>query len=402
MQKFKYTAVNIDKKKFSGTFLADNEDHLREQLAVQGLYLVSSKVVTGSSPNSFFSVSGKVKIAELTTFCRQFSIMINSGISIVDCIDVLKTQSYSSYFKQVLEIVYEDIKSGLLLSEAMKKHKKVFPDFFRNMVYVGEMSGSLDTVLTSISDYYDVDTRIRRKTKDAMIYPIILVVLLVGVLILLMVFVVPTFMDALDKLDVEMPEITMAIFNVSTFISTNWKEITLTIVGLAALFVLIGRTTKGRYAYDTIKLYLPIVSKVQINMATARFARSLGLLLQSGMDIVDAMEVISVIIGNKNLEKRFGVIAEEVKAGQNITTVMNKHKLFPQMLIQMISVGEKTGELDSVLLRSCSFFDNQVETSLSSITTILQPAMLAIMGGVIGVVFYAVYSPILSILTTLT
>ena len=163
MQKYKYTAFNLNKKKFTGTFLAESEDHLREELAKQNLFLISAKPVADKSPNPFFSTSSKVKISEITNFCRQFSILTNSGISIVDSLGMLKEQSYSSLLKRVLEMVHEDVKAGLLLSEALEKHPKIFPEFFRSMTYVGEMSGSLDTVLNDLANYYEMDDKMRRK-----------------------------------------------------------------------------------------------------------------------------------------------------------------------------------------------------------------------------------------------
>ena len=171
MKKFKYTAINADKKKFTGTFMAADEESLREQLILQKLYLVKSRAVSFKPPNAFFSVSGKVKVGELTTFCRQFSIMVSSGILAIDCLSVLKTQSYSGYFKKVLEEMHEDVKAGKLISEAMEKHKNAFPEFFRSMTYVGEMSGTLDKVLVSLADYYESDSKIKAKTKNVIVIP---------------------------------------------------------------------------------------------------------------------------------------------------------------------------------------------------------------------------------------
>ena len=163
MPKYKYVAVNINKVKFSGSFIAENEKDLAVQLAKQNLYLVSCTQVKRASPSNFFSVTGKVKLNEITTFCRQFSIMINAGISVVNSIGILKNQKYTGYFKSVLDTVYDDIKGGLSLSEAMKKHEKVFPNFFRSMVYVGEISGQLDRVLLSLAEYYEKDREIKKR-----------------------------------------------------------------------------------------------------------------------------------------------------------------------------------------------------------------------------------------------
>ena len=173
MNKYKYTAVNLDKKKIKGTFIAKDEQDLGEQLAKQGLYLISSSIYTGNTPSAFFTLgTGKVTLAELTIFCRQFAIMLNTNIPILDCLDILKNQPYSGYFKKILEVIYDDVKSGILLSAALEKHGRVFPDFFKSMISVGEKSGKLDVVFVSLADYYETDTAIKRKAKSAMSYPL--------------------------------------------------------------------------------------------------------------------------------------------------------------------------------------------------------------------------------------
>lgn len=401
MHKFKYKAVNIEKRVFTGTFLAESEADLRKLLADQNLFLVKAKVLSDKGPNAFFTVSGKVNMRELTHFCRQFSIMINAGISIVDCLAVLKDQSYSSFFRKVLSIVHEDVLSGLLLSEAMKKHPKVFPDFFYSMTHVGEMSGALDKVFINLADYYETDNRMRKKAKLAMIYPLTLLFMLVAVLAIMMVFVVPTFQESLKKLEVDMPAITTFIFNVSNFVATNWKYIFLIIIAIIVAFYLIKRTPSGRYYWDKLKLHLPLIRTTQISMATSRFARGFGILLSSGMDIVQAMEIISNVIGNKDIEQRFKLAMNDVKRGMSLSMAFTSYKLFPQILVQMISVGEKTGALDEVLLRSCSYFDEQVENAYNALISSIQPIMLLLMGGTIGFVFIAIYAPMLSIMQTI-
>lgn len=401
MKKFKYTAINADKKKFTGTFMAEDEESLREQLILQKLYLVKSRAVSFKPPNAFFSVSGKVKVGELTTFCRQFSIMISSGILAIDCLSVLKSQSYTGYFKKVLEEMHEDVKAGKLISEAMEKHKNAFPEFFRSMTYVGEMSGTLDKVLVSLADYFESDSKLKAKTKSAMVYPIMLLVMLVGVVMLMMILVIPRFRVSLAALDVEMPALTMTIFNFSEYLIANWMQIFLYVFVIFFLLSMFGKTKKGRYVYDTIKLKIPIIKNIQVNKASSKFARAFGLLIGSGMDIVEAMSIVSIVLGNKNIEKRFKVSAEAVTQGKTLTSALNEEKIFPDMLIQMISIGEKTDSIDEVLLKSCAFFDDLVESSLSRLTTILQPIMLLIMGLSVGVIFYAIYSPMLSIMTGL-
>ena len=402
MQKYKYSAIDINKKKFNGIFLAENDDELRQKLAEQNLYLISFKAVSDKPKSSFWSVSGKIKISDLATFCRQFAIMINSGISIINCVEILaEQQRKGDFFKTVLESVHEDINSGSQLSAAMQKHKKVFPEFFCSMVYVGELSGSLDKVLVNIADYYENDNRIKKKIKGALMYPIMIMVLMIGVVVMMLTYIIPTFNKALAQLDVDSPLITQIIVQISQGFIQNWRTIAGITLIVIALFLLFRKSAKGRLILDSIKIKLPLLGKVQTNMVTARFARSFGLLLESGMDIVDAMDVMSHVLGNKKVEEDFVKVTNDVKQGMTLTAALTKHKMFVTMLIQMVSVGEKTGSIDEVLRRSCGYFDEQVETSMMSMTSLIQPVMLIIMGGVIGIMFYAIYAPMLQIMTNL-
>ncbi len=403
MQKFKYTAVNLQKQKIKGTFIANDEHDLAAQLAKQSLYLISAKPYTNDTPSAFFtlSVGSTVKLSELTTFCRQFAIMQNTSIPILECLDILRHQNYTAYFKNILNVVYEDVKSGIVLSEALNKHKKVFPDFFRSMVRVGEVSGKLDIVLNSLADYYERDTALKGKVKSAMSYPMFLMGMTVGILILMMLVVIPTFRDAMTQMDVEITGITKVVYDLSDFALAYWRVMLVTVILIAMLIFLALRTEKGAYTFDVMKVKLPLIGTVTRNLLTARFARAFGLLLSSGMDMSDAMDSVEIIMGNRYLKDRFHGAAESVRHGMSLAMAFEAYNLFPHMMIQMVTIGEKTATLEDVLMRSCNFFDNQVETSLNSLTSKIQPVMLMLMGGVVATLFIAVYSPMLSIMTSI-
>ena len=403
MQKYKYIAVNLQKQKIKGTFIANDEHDLAAQLAKQSLYLISAKAYTNDTPSAFFtlSVGSSVSLPELTTFCRQFSIMQNTGIPILDCLDILRNQQYSSYFRKLLQVIYEDVKSGLLLSDALRKHKKVFPHFFRSMVRVGEMSGKMELVFASLANYYESDTAIKSKVKSALSYPMMLLAMTVGVVILMMLVVVPTFRTAMSQMEVEITGITKVVYDMSDFLLGYWKVLLLGVILIVLLLILIGRTESGAFFFDKLKVKLPIVKTIQRNLLTARFARAFGLLLSSGMDLNTAMKSVEVIIGNRYIKQKFHNAAESVRQGMALTLAFEAYDLFPNMMLQMITIGERTGTLDEVLMRSCAFFDNQVETSLNSLTAKIQPIMLMLMGLIIGTLFIAVYSPMLSIMSNL-
>ena len=228
-----------------------------------------------------------------------------------------------------------------------------------------------------------------------------LAMMTVGITIIMLAFVVPTFRKTLSTLDIKPEGITLAVYNISDFILTWWYLIVLLVILIVGGLFLFLRTNTGKRVFDIFKIKCPLIGRVQINLITARFARAFSLLLESGMDLATALDTISIILGNRYVEERFNEAAEDVRHGVSLTNAFQKQNLFPQMLLQMLSVGEKTASLEDVLGRSCKFFDEQVESSLSSLTSKIQPTMLIIMGVVIGTLFIAIYSPMLSIMNGL-
>lgn len=403
MPTYKYVAVNLQKQKFKGKFIAEDEKDLAVQLAKQNLYLVTASEYKGGTPSAFFTLgTGKVKMSELTTFCRQFAIMITSGIQILDCLDILKNQSFSSYFKSILNVITEDVRGGDMLSAALDKHKKVFPDFFVSMVHVGEASGKLEFVFESLANYYESDAATRRKVKSALSYPLMLMGMTVAITILMLSYVVPTFKDVLSKLEVEPQGFTAAVYGLSDFMLEYWRVLLILVVVIVGGLFLFLRSNTGKRAFDVFKIKCPVVGKVTIELITARFARAFSILLSSGMDLASALDSTAMILGNSYVKERFIAASEEVRHGVTITNAFRKYHLFPEMMTQMLAVAEKTNSMEEVLTRSCRFFDEQVEATLSSVTNKIQPIILCIMGLVIGSLFLAVYAPMLDIMNTLT
>ena len=402
MQKYKYTAVNLQKQKIRGVFIANDERDLAAQLARQSLYLIKAKPYA-DMPSAFFTTgTGKVPMNELTSFCRQFAIMQNTHIPILDCLDILRNQNYSGYFRSILNVIYDDVKSGVVMSAALDKRAKVFPDFFRSMVHVGEMSGKLDLVFNSLAEYYEKDAEIKGKFRSAMSYPLVLMAMTVGIVILMLTAVIPVFRDALKQMDVEIAGITKVVYDLSEFLLEYWQLMLSGIMLLGLLIFGLLQTQKGKYALDVLLLKTPILCTLQQNMITARFARAFGLLLSSGMDMSAAMDSVEIIIGNRYLKRKFHAAAESIRHGMSLSVAFDVYKLFPPMMIQMVTVGERTASIDEVLMRSCVFFDTQVEESLNAVSSKIQPIMLVIMGGIIGTLFIAVYAPMLDIMTALS
>ena len=401
MRKYQYTAVNLNKEKVTGIFLAKDEKDLALQLSKQKLYLLEAKKYTGATPSAFFTMgTGQVSLAEITNFCRQCATMLTAGLSIMEAMDVMRKQSFSSYFKSILDVVYDDVKAGMMLSAALNRHEKVFPEFFRSMIFVGEASGKMDIVFNALADYYDNDTAVRKKAKSAMSYPIMLAGLTIAIAIAMLCFIVPTFRDSLSSLDVEATGLTKIVYDASDFVLERWSTILLIIMGILGGIFVFSKTEAGKFFFDSISLKIPLLKDIKIAMITARFAKGFDLLLIGGMDIIEALEAAKVIIGNREMTARYELAVEDVRVGMPITKAFEKHKLFPNLLIQMIAVGEKTAKLDEVLARCGNFFDQQAADTIMTVTSTIQPIMLCMMGGVVGLMFIAIYSPMLSIMQT--
>ena len=403
MQKqYKFKAVDINKK-FSGIYLAEDENDLTRQLEKQGLYLVSCKVYNNTTPSAFFTLgTGKVTHTELTNFCRHFAIMINSGLTVLECLDALRNQSFSPYFKSILQIIYADVKGGFMLSSAIEKHKKAFPQFFRSMVKVGEYSCKLAQVFNNLATYYEKEHTVKAKTASALSYPIILLILTFGTVILMLVFIVPTFQDALKTLNVTPTGLTKVAYDVSDYFNANYPTIILVVIVVGLILFLFAKTKAGKSFFDWLKINAPFIGTVNVNIITAKFARCFGLLISSGMDLTEALDSVVIVFGNVDVEKRFKAATEHVKNGMSVSTAFEHYKLFPEVMLQMIAVAEKTATFEEVMEKSANFYDDMVDTSLNSFVNKLQPIILGILGVVVGGLFVAVYSPILSIMDTLT
>jgi type IV pilus assembly protein PilC len=401
MKKFKYVATDKDGKTIKGNFVAENETEMKEMLLKAGYFVTSFRQVSTSDLSAFFSLSGKVKVNELSQFCNQFSIMIAAGISIEESIEVASQQSFSRLLKTTLNKVLEDLRQGVLLSDAMAKHPKVFPPFFSSMVFVGESAGCLDRVLVNVAEYYQLEERTKKKVRGALAYPAILLVMLIGVVVVMMAFVIPQFVGAFATMDIEMPALTMAIFNMSNFFKENILFILAFLFAFIVVMWALNFLPSVKELYDTLKIKLPIFHRINMAIFTSRFCRSLGLLLASGSDSLSALENLKKTITNRYLSKQFDKVVANVQMGMSLSSALSSEMGLSPVLIQMIIVGERTGDLAPILNRTAPYFDAQAEASLNLITTIVQPTIMLLLGASVAVLFIAIYSPILQMITEL-
>jgi type IV pilus assembly protein PilC len=398
MPLYQYKAQMVDGKVVSDKKIAVDERDLKSILRNDNLFLMEAEEVVEKKKSVFFSVRSSVSKSAVTTFMRQLSVMISSGVSVEDAISTLKFQESSVPFRNILTNIHDDLLKGVFLSDAFAKYPKIFPAFFKNMIYIAELSGSLDMVLVKLADYYERDRKIKGKAKSAMVYPMFLLALIVVVFVFLMVFIIPQFEDMLGELGGEMPLITQIIIDASRFVTLNFPFI-LTGGLLLILFVFVFfKTKRGRLTKDYLKLKLPIIKNVTYYLITARFARGFGVLVASGMSIMDSIETIGKLMENKVFEKKFEYAVGEVKRGKRIARSIANLKFFPVMLTEMIAVGEKTGNLDNVLESTANFYDDKLEQSIEKATSALEPLLIIFAGGMVGIVILSIFLPIISLM----
>jgi type IV pilus assembly protein PilC len=294
--------------------------------------------------------------------------------------------------------IKESVQSGTTLSEALRKHKKVFDDLYVNMVEAGEVGGALDTILVRLANYREKADALARKVKGAMVYPIVVSIVAVGVTLAMLKFIVPVFAKMFSDLGASLPTPTLMVLNLSDFINDYFWLMILGAVGAFAVVKLYGRTTNGRLRLDQIKLMIPLIGTLIRKSSVARFARTLGTLISSGVSILDALDTTAKTAGNRVVQDAIKKATVSIAEGDTITGPLKECGVFPPMVVQMISVGEKTGGLDEMLSKIADFYDEEVDAAVSALTSMIEPVVIVIMGAVIGGILIAMYLPMFDII----
>ena len=398
MVNYKCKVYDDKGKKKTVKMLAENESQLKVNLAQQGYYLETYKEIPIKKPNAFFTMTRSIKRSEVVVFLRQFSVMLNSGISIDDTLNALRLQNYSAGLKQVLDRIYTEVVSGNLLSKAFRERLDVFPEFFCNMIEIGELSGTLDSVFSSMADYYENDEKLKNKARSTLAYPMILVVLIVGVILFMTYFILPKFEDMFGEFEGDIPTISKIVFGIGTFIRTNMLYIVLVLASIVVILFIYFKTPAGRRTKDRLALKLPVIGKINNATITARFARAFSILLASGMNITNCMENLVNILQNTVYVKHFKEAMQEVIRGKTIAVSLKNAKVFNPLLVQMVSVGEKSGNLEEVLNSTTAFFDDQVDTTINKAIALLEPVTIILLGGVVAIVLLSIYVPMIELM----
>lgn len=395
MPVFEYKGKSATGSAVTGEYKAKNRAEL-EKILRRNKILVNSISRKPTSIN--LQIGTGVKKIEISRFTRQFATMIGAGLPMVQCLDILSQQMESQAFRKIIADIKESVSSGTTLSEAMRKHKKIFDDLFVNMVEAGEMGGALDTILVRLANYREKADALARKVKGAMVYPVVVTIVALGVTLAMLKFVVPTFANMFKNLDAGLPEPTRIVMGISNFLNDNFMVLMGSVVLLAVLFKVAISTKKGRLYWDMFLLHSPAIGNLVRKSSVARFTRTLGTLLASGVSILEALDITAKTSGNMVIQNAVKKSILSIAEGETITQPLKESKVFPPMVIQMISVGEQTGGLDEMLSKIADFYDEEVDAAVSALTSLIEPVVIVFIGVVIGGILIAMYMPMFDII----
>ena len=334
-----------------------------------------------------------VSISDVAIFSRQFSTMINAGLPVLQCLSIIADQQVNPTFKSVVNQIKDDIGSGGNLSDSMAKHPKVFDELYVNMIRSGELGGVLDTILERLSVYMEKAEALKRKIKSAMMYPVIVISVAIIVIAFLMVKVIPTFEEVFSSFGAKLPPLTAGLVSTSRFMQHYWWMMAAGIFGIISAVKAFGRTPKGELILDSILLKLPVFGDLARKSAVARFTRTLGTLLKSGVPILEALETVAKTSGNKVVEVVINGARASIREGQGMTEPLKKGDIFPAMVIQMVSVGEETGKIDEMLMRAADFYEEEVDTAVEGLSAAMEPLIIVFLGVSIGTIVVAMFMP---------
>lgn len=395
MPVFEYSGKTPSGAVVSGTLEARDKEELQKFLRKQRVIATSIKQ---KRKQIEIYLGAKVKSVELSRFTRQFATMIEAGLPLVQCLEILASQTQNKYFGRAINEIRDSVAGGSTLAAALGKHKEIFDELYVNMVEAGEIGGALETILKRLADYREKTDRLKRKVKGAMVYPAIISIVAVGVTVIMLTFIVPIFAGMFEGLGAELPKPTQIVMDISDMLKHNFLFIIGFIVAFIVTYKLLGKNPKTRFYLDKVKLAVPMIGMLIKKTAISRFTRTLGTLLKSGVNLIDALGITGKASGNLVLQRSIQHAMISISEGETITTPLEESKVFPPMVLQMIGVGEKTGNLDAMLEKIAQFYDEEVDAAVETLTAMIEPVIIVVMGVVIGGLLIAMYLPMFDII----
>ena len=395
MPVYEYKGKTLGGKQVQGELKAKNKAELERFLRGNRILVTS---VSKKPQQIQIKFGSGIKKIDISRFTRQFATMISAGLPMVQCLEILGTQMESAELRKVIMKVKDSVQSGATLSEALGKHKKVYDDLYVNMVEAGEVGGALDTILVRLAQYREKADKLTRKVKGAMVYPIVVMVVAIGVTFAMLRYIVPIFAKMFAGLGAELPAPTQIVLGISNFLRDQTVLILLLFVMAIIGFRMFLRNPKGRLAWDSFKLRMPLLGNLVRKSAISRFTRTLSTLLSSGVSILDALNITAKTAGNMVLQNAIKKSMLSIAEGETITQPLKESGVFPPMVTQMISVGEKTGGMDDMLTKIADFYDEEVDVAVAALTSIIEPVVIVFMGAIIGGILIAMYLPMFDII----
>lgn len=406
MSTFKYAAKGPGGKTVEGTVDAADRNEAVAELRKQNLVVIrveqaggNSKAArpAGAKKTSFFSAGPSASKNELVLFTRQLSTMVGAGLALLESLDVLHDQAESPGMRKTTEMLVSEVRNGVDLSAAMEKCPKAFDPLYISMVRAGEVSGQMDVILERLADYQEASEHLRREIRSAMTYPCISMVLVLGITAFLMLGVVPGFRAVFDSMDAELPGITQFTLNTAEFMKSHWGLCFGGFFGILAALFLYSRTESGGWFFDRLFLRVPVFGQLLRKVCLARFSRTFATLIRSGVPIMATLDIVAETSGNRVVTKAVLDSRESVRAGNLLSEPLMKAPVFPPMVVRMIAIGERTGSLETLLEKIAEFYDAQVKAAVKSLTSMIEPILITVMGVIVGGVVMSVFLPILDI-----
>jgi type IV pilus assembly protein PilC len=385
----------------TGQLVGDNEAIVMTRLRQMGLTPIRVKQASTGLKMEIHLRPGRIKLKQIAVFCRQFATMVNSGLPILRALSILTDQTESKELAKVLFAVRAGVENGSSLSAAMAEHPKAFNALFISMVKAGETGGVLDDVLLSLADQIEREVELRRQIKSAMTYPIVVVALVTLILAAMLLFVVPQFETIYSSLGGTLPLPTRMLLSVSRAVRSYWYVVLLGAVVASFLFRRYKKTEAGRGRVDAVKIKVPIFGPLFHKVALARFASTLGMLLRSGVPILQALDNVNETVNNRVIGDAVDDVKTSVREGESIARPLGRHKAFPPMVVQMMAVGEETGAVDTMLDKVAEFYNSEVTATVEAMTSLIEPLLIAVIGAAVGAAVIALYMPMFSVINLL-
>jgi type IV pilus assembly protein PilC len=401
LSKFDYQVRDRTGKMITGQLEADTQAAVASKLTSMGYAPIKIEEVKTSGLNYEINMPGsnRVKLKDLAIFSRQFATMISSGLALIRALSILREQTENKKLAETIDEIRTRVEAGTSLSQALAEHDKVFPKLYIAMVRAGETAGMLDQVLLRVAAMYEADVKLRSKIKAAMTYPVIVFVMAILLSSVMLIFIVPVFTQMFEDLGGELPLLTQILVNMSDFV-TSWVGVLTYVVVPSSLwfgYKKLRATERGRFTLDVIKLRVPVFGPLFHKIALTRFARNLSTLMAAGVPILQALEITADTVNNGPIALAVRDVQDSVRQGESINGPLSQHEVFPPMVVQMIAVGEETGNVDGMLSKISDFYDTEIESTTESLTALMEPLMIAVIGGIVGGMVIALYMPMFAI-----